>query len=329
MKKKELIIILSYCNDKDKKQSLYECLKSLQNFRDDYDILVASHTPLDELFFDYFDYYYFDKNNNILTDIEYRQNAWFTPFNNYVVWSSYIEIGNTVGAIWDMLVPSLSIANTLKYQKIHYFEYDSEIENINELIDNSKLLDDYDYVVYNSEPTHKLHGSFLSFRVDGIIDEWKNSDKQLLEKLFFNVYPKVPENIIYNLIKKQKRLYEKNYNKLSSCGIRVGKIRGNPVNWNVPFYDPKDNKLKFLCRNVDVTSYEIKIIINDNLINVGNVKPNTWKIIDLIGDISDTKNMLVFKNNVKILELDFSSDNFKEKFIYYNSVLDNKSISVK
>lgn len=329
MKEKELILILSYCNTKEKKKTLFEFLESLQNFRDKYDILVTSHTPLDIVFFDYFDYYFFDKNNEILTDIEYRQNAWFLPFDNYVIWSSYIEIGSTIGAIWDMLIPSLSISNILKYEKIHYFEYDSEVIHVDELGDNSKLLNNYDYVVYNSNDTHKLHGSFLSFRTDGIIDEWKNYNKSILKDLFFDTYPKVPENIIYNLIKSQKKIYEKDYHKLESSGIKVGKRRGNPVDWNVPFYDPRDNKLKFLIRNITEESYNIKIIINNNLINVGNIKPNTWRIIDLMNNFYETDNLIVFKNDIKTLELDFKSDEFKNKFIYYNSVLDNSSIGIK
>jgi hypothetical protein len=84
---KELILIPSYCPDKKRKEIFFAFLKQLQNFRDKYDILVASHTPLDTHFFDYFDYFYYDKNNVILTNIEYRQNGFFCPFDNYVILS--------------------------------------------------------------------------------------------------------------------------------------------------------------------------------------------------------------------------------------------------
>ena len=103
---KDLILITAYCPNKEKKEILFDFLKQLQKFRDKYDILVSSHTPLDTHFFDYFDYFYYDKNNVILTDIEYRQNGWFSPFDDYVIWSTYLGGGNTIKAILDLIIPS-------------------------------------------------------------------------------------------------------------------------------------------------------------------------------------------------------------------------------
>ena len=53
---KELILIVAYCPNKERKEILFDFLKQLQMFRCSYDILVASHTPLDVNFFEYFDY---------------------------------------------------------------------------------------------------------------------------------------------------------------------------------------------------------------------------------------------------------------------------------
>jgi len=325
MKNKELILILSYCPTKEKKEVLFEFLKSLQKFRDEYDILVASHTALDSWFFEYFDYFYFDKNNVLLTDIEYRQNAWFSPWDDYVIWSSYIEVGNTLGAIWDMLIPSLAIAKNLKFKKIHYFEYDSCLENNSELIENSKLLDKYDYVIYGNENTHKLVGALLSFNTDKIINEWYESDKIVLKNLFYEKYPKVPENIIFDLIEEQRTYVKKDVDHLKYNGVIINKTRGNPFDWNIPFYDENEQKLKFLSRNTSNKEYEIKIIVNDEINNLGKTKPNTWKIIDLI-EFDKVQNLVVLKNNNKLLELNFNSDDYKKRFIKYNSVLTNESL---
>ena len=70
---KELILIVAYCPNKERKEILFDFLKQLQMFRCSYDILVASHTPLDVNFFEYFDYFYYDKNNVILTDIDFKK----------------------------------------------------------------------------------------------------------------------------------------------------------------------------------------------------------------------------------------------------------------
>ena len=325
---KELILVLAYCPDKKRKEIFFEFLKQLQNFRDTYDILVSSHTPLDTHFFDYFDYFYYDKNNIILTDIEYRQNGFFCPFDNYVIWSSYIGSGNTIKAILDLLIPSISIAKNLKYEKIHFFEYDTKITSNAELIENSKLLDEYDYVIYNAEDTHKIAGGLLSFKTNFVVDEWKENNEETLKKSYFGVYPKAPENILFNQIKNQRKFIEKNYHELKLNGIEINIVHENRSNWNVPFFDPKDSNLKFISFNNTSSEYDIKVIVNNKMYNVGIIKPRNWKIISLLENFYDVEYVTVLKNNEKILHLEFNDLDFKNKFEYYNSALNSSSIHI-
>jgi hypothetical protein len=323
---KELILILTYCPNKERKEILYDFLKQLQKFRDKYDILVSSHTPLDTHFFDYFDYFYYDKNNVILTDIEYRQNGFFCPFDNYVIWSSYIGSGNTIKAILDLLIPSISIAKNLKYEKIHYFEYDTKITDDTELVENSKLLDEYDYVIYNAKDTHKIAGGYLSFKTNFVVDEWKENNEETLKKFYFGVYPKVPEKILYNQIKNQRKFIEKNYHELKLNGIEINIVHENRSNWNVPFFDPKDSNLKFVSYNNTNSEYDVKVIVNDKLHNLGLIKPMNWKVISLLDNFYDVEHLTVLKNNEKILNLEFNDLDFKNLFKHYNAALDNTSI---
>jgi hypothetical protein len=326
---KELILVLAYCPDKERKEILFDLLKQLQGFRKSYAILVASHTPLDANFFEYFDYFYYDKNNVILTDLEYRQNGWFSPFDDYVIWSSYLSIGNTIKAILDLLIPCIALAKNLKYEKMHYLEYDTKISDDKELVDNSKLLDEYDYVIYNGEGTHALDGSFFSFKTDFIIDEWKEISEETLMKSYFGVYPKASEGIIYNQIKKQRKFIEKNYHDLKLNGIELNRVNQNYSNWNVPFVDPIDLKLKFVSYNKTSDDYDIKVIANERLYNVGIMKPTSWKIIDLLDNFYDVEHVVVLKNNEKILDLKFKDLEFKNKFRHYNSALGNSSLLLK
>lgn len=145
---KELIIIASYCNTKEKKEILLSFLQSLQPFRDDYSVLLSSHIPIDYIFYDYIDHFYYNNDNTILKTPTYNYNSWFGPKDNYIIWSTYVEFGNTHAAIWSMLIPSIKIGNIFGYKKIHCFEYDSVVHRIDELKDNSKLLDNYDYILY-------------------------------------------------------------------------------------------------------------------------------------------------------------------------------------
>jgi hypothetical protein len=59
------------------------------------------------------------------------------------------------------------------------------------------------------------------------------------------------------------------------------------------------------------------------------MEPTSWKIIDLLDNFYDVEHIIVLKNNEKIFDLKFNDLEFKNKFIYYNSALDNSSLSLK
>jgi hypothetical protein len=59
------------------------------------------------------------------------------------------------------------------------------------------------------------------------------------------------------------------------------------------------------------------------------MEPTSWKIVNLLDDFYDVEHIMVLKNNEKILDLKFEDLEFKNKFIYYNSALDNSSLLLK
>lgn len=325
--KKDLLLITSHCSTPEKKHTLLNLLKSLQNYRNKFDILVASHLPLDPWFFEYFDYYFFDGNNHLLLDQEYTQNSWFQPFDNYVIWSSYADYGNTMVAIWDLIIPSISIAKSHGYEKIHHIEYDTLFPNDQEFHNNSKLLDEYDYVIYNLDNSHALLGAFFSFKLKSIISQWEKIDHEYLLNLIEHSYPKAPEHLFFKMILEQKKYYRKEIDILTNQGIKINLSRGSKIYWDVPFFDPKTNSLKFISWNINNEDYSIKIIINNNtFFYISNLPHRGWKILDLLDNLSKIKTMEVFRNDKLISNLNFDSEKFRSNFIHYNSVLGNDSL---
>jgi len=325
--KKDLIILTTHCSNPNKKETLLNLLKSLQKFRDKFDILVTSHLPLDEWFFSYFDFYFFDKNNHLLTDQKYTQNGWFRPVDNYVIWSSYSDYGNTMLAIWDMIIPSISIGRTHGYTKAHYIEYDTLLSNDIELLDNSKLLDEYDYVFYNSDNTHALLGAYFCFRLDSVIKEWEKIDHESLKSHIEVSYPKAPEHLFHKMISKQKKFLRKELSQLENTGVKINLSRGSKIYWEVPFYEPQTNKLKFISWNVNKESYTTKVIVNNTFLHhLPEQGPQAWRMIDILDNFDKIKSLKVFRNDVKVLDITFDSEKVKSDFKYYNSVLTDESL---
>lgn len=317
--KKDLILITAYCNTTQKKETLYNFLKSIQKYRDKYDVLLASHLPIDVIYYDYFDFCYYDSDNKLLTDFDFLHTSWYRN-NDKTIWSQLVRPVNTLNSIWSLISGAMGIAKNLGYEKIHNFEYDTLIYNSYEIDENSKLLDEYDYVIYEVDSElHKMLGGFQSFTVNGAIDEWKLNSYTNMIKLFKGNYPKVPEKIAYDIITNNKKVYKKHESILKKNGIDTSKIIGVEYVWNVPFFE--DGKLKFITHNPTNKIYNIKVIVNNKLCDIGDVLPKHWRMETLLDNFYEVKSVLVLKNDEKVLDIKFKNDYDRETFKEFNKVL--------
>jgi hypothetical protein len=59
---KDLITIFNYSPDNKRKEIVHNLLVRLQSVRNDFDILVVSHSPISDISLGLVDYFYYDKN---------------------------------------------------------------------------------------------------------------------------------------------------------------------------------------------------------------------------------------------------------------------------
>lgn len=316
--KKELIVIVAFCPDQKRKTSLYYLLSDLQNFREKYDILLTSHTNFDTFFTELVDYFYFDKENIVLTDLEYQQNGWYSTNGKDIIWSSFINMGNYLPSIYKILIPGLSIAKSLGYEKIHKLEYDSRISSILEFEENSELLNEYDYVIYRNPSTNFMSGNFMSFNLEKIIDLWKTFDLKKIKYFISTKYPKASEFIVGNEIKSNRTFFEKNLSDLIHQGIDSGKIISNKTNWSYPFFDYENHKLRFLNANSLTEPFLSEVIVNNKTyLNFGLISQNSWQINE-IGDFKEIQNLTILKNKNVFLHIELSDNTYRKEFIKRN-----------
>ena len=60
---------------------LLDLVENLQGLRNKFDILVISHTPISKEICDKIDHFYYDSQNEILTDFDLTYMAWFKSEN--------------------------------------------------------------------------------------------------------------------------------------------------------------------------------------------------------------------------------------------------------
>jgi hypothetical protein len=310
---KDIILVTAYCPKIEQKEILIKLLQNLNTIRDKYDIMITSHTILDSYFLEYCDYFYFDKKNPVLNDIEHRNHAFFDLQNENIIWSNYTNIGNTHLTILRLIIPAINLIKSLNYKKIHFLEYDCKFYNSEELDENSELLNKFDCVIYENIIHKMMLGAFKSFNVNKMISLWENYDENKIKKIIEESYPKTPERVTFRHIEKELNFYKKETETNKLKGMEVSLIYSSNYNWNVPFYQEIDDRLKFISWNNSDDPQTIKIIINDNkIIKFTLSNKNHWKISD-IGNYDEIENIIIIKNDEIINRFNFSID-FKEKF---------------
>jgi hypothetical protein len=318
---KDLILITAFCNTTEKEnylRNLVSVIKKESNF----DILITSHSVLPEDIINSVDYYFYDKENKLLKDFDLRNAAWFDPNGLGPINSIFTGYYNTHLAVWKLIIMGNSIAKNLGYKKVHHIEYDTEIQNFIELSENSELLNEYEFIYYDiikEGSSNLLLGSFQSYLLDSLDPILIDYNEEKILDMIRNSYVKSPEVFLKNIIENKNYFLKKNINEFELNGMRFGHSRDiqDGVAWCLPYYDKKYNKLMFIVWNMEKkVEVNVEIIYNqDTIINISNVVPNEWRLIDL-GDYNIAKKLTVILDN-QIRNI-YNFDQYFEDFKIYS-----------
>lgn len=300
---KDLILITAYCPDDYREDVLRNLVNSLDN--ESFDLMVISHTPIPLDIQKKVDIIFYDKKNEILTDWDLINQPWFSPGNDKKIQSGLLSKKNTHLAIWRMLILGFSTAKNLGYNKVHHIEYDCEINNMDELIDNSAQLNDYNSIVYidrqpNISPI--LFGSFQSYFLPNIPEKLINLDEEWIKQSIRNASSKSPELMLQRLLEEKGKVLYKDRNDLEKNGNKFGIVDGqmenNFIPWGVPFYDRSTNEVGFIVWNTqNKNGVKHQIIINSNQIhNTISTSFNNWRM-EFLGNLDSIESLLIIENN--------------------------------
>ena len=323
---KSIIVIGAYCPDAERKQLLENCINSLQPIRKDFDILISSHVHVPKHIIDKVDYYFYDKDNELITDWDLMNTPWFSPKEDLNIVSSLISNYSTYLAAFKTFISGLGCAKNLGYKTAHWVEYDSIFKDYSDFYDNDILLKDYVSVQY-VKPNRLFEsnlpwgqGPFQSINLDKVNNLLTTYNKEELLKILKESSHKTNEYIIRNIYTLDgEEIYNKNFDEIQEKGnifnlsslIQIN----NLDDWTVPFYDTKTDKVNFIAWNSKKDEpINVSFLINQNkLITINNVNKFEWKMAD--GDnINNINEILTIVNNKLKQHIDISTLELKEKF---------------
>jgi len=300
---KELILITSYTPDNTREDLLRNLVKSVKN--DEYEIMVISHTPIPNDIIRDIDYFIFDKKNPLLFDIKDKPSSFF-EHPNFIIQSTEIKKYNHSLAFIRLLKLGLTTAKNLKYEKVHFFEYDSLINSFLEIQENSNLLDSTGVVCY--KPEHfNWPNSPISFNVEKLSELWFDlSDSRFLE-FISDKHSKLSEEYQMFLIKDGGDFIMKDVSTLESKNIKIGLYGdSDKFPWFVVICDILKNELYFFGWNQNEKDCYVKIIVNNNSVINKEIASKCWHL-NVIGNFDDVNNIMIIVNGEVKNILDFNS----------------------
>lgn len=301
---KDLILITAYCPDDKREDILRNLVTSLQDYKNLFDIMVVSHTPIPVDIQKKVEFCFYDKKNEILTDWDLLNQPWFIPEGNRRIQSSFLSKKNTHLAIWRLMILGFSNAKNLGYSKVHHLEYDCEINEVSELIENSNLLNENNTVVYidkQDRVAEVMFGSFQSYFVPKIHNMLIKLDEEKIKDLIRNAISKSPEGMLYELIKESGSVIEKNRDILEIKGNKFGIMNSQSIDknpWSLPFFDHLTQNVDFIVWNTtNPNGLDYKVIVNNNrVIHIQNVKLQHWTI-NYLGKLEEINSIIVLEND--------------------------------
>jgi hypothetical protein len=306
---KDLIIVGSYCPDSEREGLLDECISSLQKVKDDFDILICSHSQIPKYVIDKVDYFFYDKNNELIYDMKYLNQPWFSPFNGLTILSTMVSNSSTYLAAYRLFIFGLGLAKAMGYNKVHWLEYDSYINNPDEFYDNSRLLEDFSNVLYKKES--KLfelnldygYGFFQSINTSKLDSTFLEYNKKKLLEILLKSGSKTNEKISQEIFElNDNKIYYKDYKVLFNDNNRfeLSKLtkKDSMDYWTVPFYDNKNDTLKVIVWNhKDEEPINVNFIVNgDILLNFKDIGKWEWSIKE-VGNINNDYEIVIIVNN--------------------------------
>jgi hypothetical protein len=319
----EIFLIASHTPNIEQQQLLRNLIFKLKN--NNQKVLIISHTHVPEDIIKLADYYFYDSENPLL-EVWKHTEGWNYFTNDIFKIDTQFSISrweNYGLAACRLLWFGLSICKSLGYQKVHWLEYDTDFNDLEEFKKVSNYLDEYDNVSFKLNDFNEfplISGQWIGFNLNKYDYNDLNFDYTNLLKVFKEgTTAGMSEILIYKeLISKKNKLLllesdiDTN-NLFLNLSTNLSYHSGYHKNFYlIPCVIKDTNDVILFGNNKTNQDITFEIILNDTFISF-KIKPGHWRYINLC-PLDKLIKLKFYIDNKFLRELDFENDIPKEEF---------------
>jgi hypothetical protein len=316
---KDLITIFNYSPDNKRKEILHNLIVRLQSIRDEFDILVVSHSPISDISMGLVDYFYYDSNNELISDFDLTNKFWFRE-SEFVVNSSLVYPISTHLAIYSLLYYTFNFSFHRGYKKIHFIEFDINLEDINLIDKVNEDLNDNDTVLFHGDNEWAL-GVYFASTLNGFNVERFKYDRESILKQLTQSDSRMTERVTPVILCKDRKVKYRSVYEINKSDSQLNdEHKNSDLRWVVPVVIQHTNEVNFFIYNEIGNNHIVDLFVDNQhwFFNINN-GAGIWNLTH-IGDLNEINEILIFVDKKMVNKINFNDEN-RDTFKINNSLI--------
>ena len=316
---KDLITIFNYSPDNKRKEILHNLIVRLQSIRNKFDILVVSHSPISDISMGLVDYFYYDSNNELISDFDLTNKFWFRD-SEFVVNSSLVYPISTHLAIYSLLYYTFNFSFHRDYKKIHFIEFDINLEDINLIDKVNEDLNDNDTVLFHGDNEWAL-GVYFASTLNGFNVERFKYDRESILKQLTQSDSRMTERVTPVILCKDRKVKYRSVYEINKSDSQLNdEHKNSDLRWVVPVVVQHTNEVNFFIYNEIGNNHIVDLFVDNQhwFFNINN-GPGVWNLTN-IGDLNEINEILIFVDKKMVNKINFNDEN-RDTFRINNSLI--------
>lgn len=305
---KDIVMIGDYSNTPEKKELLLDLVDFFK--KNNKEVMITSHVVPEQIVMRKCDYFIYDKENKILTE---KKHIGYSLFRSDLIdlHSKLPARQNTFLAVMKLMFNGFALAKNLKYDVVHYVEYDSKINDISEFDKNLYIMRNSNYGGVGYFVNDWMSGNYICFNMNHLDHSEIIYDE---EKLLQNI-DLLCETFLYTRFLKDN-LYRKEFDLINNQNFQTGLCSGDFLYWAVVFIH--QDEFYVFCFNHNKDQDILFNIISDGKATNLWLRPKNFNVFKLE---KDTQYVKIYGNDRLYLDVDL----FKKEDLDF--LTDNTTVS--
>jgi hypothetical protein len=283
---KEIYLITAHPQNEVQKRYLRNLITKLKDAGKK--IMVSTHVQIQDDIHDMVDYYFFNRKNDLLTEGKYKGYL-SMHYDSFYVESKNFFSYNSILACYQLMFPAMMLCKNEGFDVIHFMEYDTVIENFEDLDENTRhIIDsDLDFIFYNKHHNPEeffMSGEYLCINTRNLpIDYFSYSDEFLKQEAEKH---KMGEATTFNLILKDKKYLVKKSTEIRGFKLGLHHTDDSDDGKLVAPLIMEDNSVCIFFSNRSSNKKRLLTVIDGDRCITKNISPHEWHIFP-VGNLGD------------------------------------------